>query len=202
MPRLLATLIIVCMMAISYHANAAYVYTYGDDNFLHEETGQEWLRLTTTFGKSLRTSLSENEGYRSATKDEVSDLMDFFFPTATYNYGTMTSYNHVDEAKAFEKVVGYKTEYLSKYSRRYSTLAFFSNELLPDRAIMSGSERYTNGNYVRLFSTDYTANYPNSYAYINYGSWLVKDTVVPIPAAVWLFGTGLLGLIAVARRKA
>ena len=27
------------------------------------------------------------------------------------------------------------------------------------------------------------------------------DTVVPVPAAVWLFGTGLLGLVGVARRK-
>ncbi|MBI5783055.1 MAG: VPLPA-CTERM sorting domain-containing protein, partial [Gammaproteobacteria bacterium] len=26
--------------------------------------------------------------------------------------------------------------------------------------------------------------------------------VVPVPAAVWLFGSGLLGLIGVARRKA
>jgi len=25
--------------------------------------------------------------------------------------------------------------------------------------------------------------------------------VVPVPAAVWLFGSGLLGLVAVARRK-
>ena len=31
--------------------------------------------------------------------------------------------------------------------------------------------------------------------------WLFKATVVPVPAAVWLFGSGLLGLIAVARRR-
>lgn len=33
------------------------------------------------------------------------------------------------------------------------------------------------------------------------GMALVASTVVPIPAAVWLFGSGLLGLIGVARRK-
>jgi hypothetical protein len=27
------------------------------------------------------------------------------------------------------------------------------------------------------------------------------STVVPVPAAVWLFGSGLLGLIGIARRK-
>ena len=36
------------------------------------------------------------------------------------------------------------------------------------------------------------------------GSWLVRDvpSPIPIPAAAWLFGTGLLGLISVGRRKA
>jgi hypothetical protein len=27
------------------------------------------------------------------------------------------------------------------------------------------------------------------------------DTVIPVPAAVWLFGSGLLGLVGIARRK-
>ena len=35
-----------------------------------------------------------------------------------------------------------------------------------------------------------------------YGHFLVKDTaVVPVPAAVWLFGSGLIGLIGIARRR-
>ena len=35
-------------------------------------------------------------------------------------------------------------------------------------------------------------------------TWLlVRDTtVVPVPAAAWLFGSGLLGLVGLARRKA
>ena len=37
------------------------------------------------------------------------------------------------------------------------------------------------------------------------GSWVYRDTnflsQVPIPAAVWLFGSGLIGLVGVARRK-
>jgi hypothetical protein len=33
------------------------------------------------------------------------------------------------------------------------------------------------------------------------GSYLVKTSVVPVPAAIWLFGSGLIGLIGVARRK-
>ena len=34
-----------------------------------------------------------------------------------------------------------------------------------------------------------------------YGSYLVRVQAVPVPAAVWLFGSGLVGLIGVARRK-
>ena len=33
------------------------------------------------------------------------------------------------------------------------------------------------------------------------GSALVRPSAVPIPAAIWLFATGLLGLVGVARRK-
>jgi hypothetical protein len=40
-----------------------------------------------------------------------------------------------------------------------------------------------------------TAQTANSYS-------MTVTTVVPVPAAVWLFGSGLVGLIAVARRKA
>jgi hypothetical protein len=31
--------------------------------------------------------------------------------------------------------------------------------------------------------------------------WLFKATVAPVPAATWLFGSGLIGLIAVARHR-
>jgi len=33
------------------------------------------------------------------------------------------------------------------------------------------------------------------------GDTFSSTTVVPIPAAVWLFGTGLLGLFGMARKK-
>jgi hypothetical protein len=32
-------------------------------------------------------------------------------------------------------------------------------------------------------------------------SGIVEQTAVPVPAAVWLFGSGLLGLVGIARRK-
>ena len=41
----------------------------------------------------------------------------------------------------------------------------------------------------------------NSASHTNFGSYLVRTAVVPIPAAIWLFGSGLIGLIGLARRK-
>ena len=48
-------------------------------------------------------------------------------------------------------------------------------------------------------------HYTNRGSYLLY-AWAVRDgdvaaSVVPVPAALWLFGSGLLGLIGVARRK-
>ncbi len=49
-----------------------------------------------------------------------------------------------------------------------------------------------------------TLNYqsePNFNVNPFYGSYLVRAQIVPIPTAVWLFGSGLISLICVARRK-
>ena len=37
--------------------------------------------------------------------------------------------------------------------------------------------------------------------YQDLGAWVVEDSVVPVPAAVWLFGSGLIALIGLAGRK-
>ena len=42
---------------------------------------------------------------------------------------------------------------------------------------------------------------PNYVGGSAYGSLLVRVSAVPIPAAAWLFGSGLIGLVGVARRK-
>ena len=52
----------------------------------------------------------------------------------------------------------------------------------------------TNAN-IRPFSSD------EGYAGVDPHIQLITTSTVPIPAAVWLFGSGLLGLIGIARRK-
>ena len=47
----------------------------------------------------------------------------------------------------------------------------------------------------------HTANWSFTAQSLTSYSMTVTTTVVPVPAAVWLFGSGLLGLVGVARRK-
>ena len=54
------------------------------------------------------------------------------------------------------------------------------------------------------YTLDYTATVPpgdpSGFGNVQYGLHL-EGSVVPVPAAVWLFGSGLLGLVGVARRR-
>lgn len=47
---------------------------------------------------------------------------------------------------------------------------------------------------LEFIGTDFVGEY-------NSGSWHLRETAVPVPAAAWLFGSGLIGLAAVARRR-
>ena len=60
-----------------------------------------------------------------------------------------------------------------------------------------------NTNFTWVFYTD---SGRQSYHIKNYGlyGWAVRSgdvSAVPVPAAVWLFGSGLIGLLGLAKRK-
>jgi len=65
----------------------------------------------------------------------------------------------------------------------------FTLAICPDTICTSGPRAYT--------SADFTNNGGNIADLSNARAF----SVVPVPAAVWLFGSGLLGLIGIARRK-
>jgi hypothetical protein len=75
----------------------------------------------------------------------------------------------------------------------------------------SGVAAFTwSGVYGEGYTLDYTATVPrgdpSNFGGVFYGLHLIGTVeaappVVPVPAAVWLFGSGLLGLVGVARRK-
>ena len=55
-----------------------------------------------------------------------------------------------------------------------------------------------------IYGTEYdVTGLTRTQGYDNIGVFMVRDyTVVPIPAAIWLFGSGLIALLGIARRKA
>ena len=175
------------MVGISYHASAAFV-----DNgiyFVNEDTGQEWLDLTETLGETASTVESNNLGWRLATLLEVEDMFYTFFPE-----GTAT----VNEAIYFKTLVG--TVHHDGFNSDTSMGIFASGTGGSGPAgIIHYIDDYV---FVQQPTSPYWGNMNVSSG--NYGIWMVSDTVpeVPIPAAIWLFGTGLLGLVGVARRKA
>lgn len=73
-----------------------------------------------------------------------------------------------------------------------------------DDLLYLGVRNTTIGDYYGYITFNFENNSVslNSYTYENSGSAItVGATVVPVPTAVWLFGSGLLGLIGFAKRK-
>ncbi|HYA39622.1 MAG TPA: VPLPA-CTERM sorting domain-containing protein [Candidatus Methylomirabilis sp.] len=91
---------------------------------------------------------------------------------------------------------------------------WYASQALPTGGTMSGFSFTTSiapvtgsANNYFLWSNSYTGGPPaiGNGGIVEWGHIVAPDfgatAVVPIPAAVWLFGSGLLGLIRVARRK-
>ena len=71
---------------------------------------------------------------------------------------------------------------------------------LQSRAYWSGTEISFSGAWVFNFNGGGQGIGPRNR--LNFYSWAVHaGNVVPVPAAVWLFGSGLIGLVGIARRK-
>jgi hypothetical protein len=79
-----------------------------------------------------------------------------------------------------------------------------------DPANFGNSNRYSSFSFTLLGynEVDFITNTPQgnlfaTHVYLSDGStgFAFGGTVVPVPAAVWLFGSGLLGLVGIARRR-
>ena len=75
------------------------------------------------------------------------------------------------------------------------TGTLFSNTITLD--MLSGLETF-DFNWYNLASASWTET---TGAFLQLDNIAVATTVVPVPAAVWLFGSGLIGLTGIARRK-
>lgn len=194
-------------------------------------TGLDWLDVTETRGLSYDQVAAEMgsggayEGWRYATVTELDQLIINFGYTAIKPvcfYGQVhcdsgiqsdsalienmirtlgdTQDDFLDEANAFEDVApngaGSVVGFLANYrSPGEHVVAAISDYELVDRD--DGTPRGDAPDYVEsiYFFRD------SDVAQVITGSFLVQASPVPVPAAAWLFGSALLGLVGVSRKR-
>ena len=201
-----ATFAFIGLLALN--ANAALIdldwNTSGDSALLLDtSTGLQWLDLSITANQSYIEVLTQlqtggtYEGFRYATRDEVLHLW------SEANI-TDTNFTWVDNGewliiKDLADRLGTSTLFDPHGIGTHALGLVEGGPLLPsnERWVMELSY-HSNGIEVRNSSNHYILDV--NISSIHYSSYLVQ--AVPIPAAVWLFGSGLISLISLARRKA
>ena len=193
----------IIALVLSTNIHAALIdngnYTTDDVNNL------DWLDLTYTDGIAYTPALSaasevEGGGWSYATEQQITSLWNQAFGTdwTLNSAGYLSSTEYTVEVDRFYSLFG---ETVSTATVYYSA-GLFEDDNGNLRLIAAG--RVINTGLNKMYGPNYTGIYdayreaPNT----SLGTFLVRTTVVPVPAAVWLFGSGLIGLAGFARRKA
>ena len=171
--------------------------------------GLDWLDLAETAGMSYNEVSAELgagglfEGWSYATLDQVSAFWDAFGGDSAHYNGWSTQNNGL-----------------------FDTIAPLWGDLICDVTLCVPGEGQssiltadvaTTGTHRYAFMYDYflsskvaaqgfialqAGNWTDASGDLGYGSALIRTSFAPIPATVWLFSSGLLGLAGIARRKA
>ena len=216
------------MVGISYHASAAMIQT---DNYQTDTvTGLDWLDLRTTFNTSRADALLVNQGWRYATNDEVvgmtNSMFNAFYSGTPQSDGSRTIRTQTllySQVQTFTNYFGAYNSVIPMFTNLTDTTGYGSFGSYIDvngRYMLFGTLYYNQRScggsgqsfscsytpYARISGTDYTGSL-NGAVNPMVGTFLVRDPArdtvpeVPIPAAIWLFGTGLIALLGFARRK-
>ena len=203
-----------CLAVVSFNVSAAVVSadwltTVGDNLITHDTVSKlDWLDLTETNGLSYNYVSGQFgvggqfDGWRYATNSEVVALWNNF----GIDLSAGSSYQVPGHDPAVVEAVGFLgnlAEYFSVTTldgvagMTVDGVASNMLDTIGAATIISGNplSDYTVYNPVGSFTV------PTTYAFLHTGSYLVKSSVVPVPPAAWLFGSGLLGLIGIARCK-
>jgi len=203
-----------CLAVVSFNAGAALVpadlNTPGDGLITRDTvTGLEWLDVTETAGLSYNNALTSSLidlGFRYADNNEVTQLFNQAFdgyimtdPTGG-NSDTRDAGSYVDQAEdvtSYQELFG--TTQFQPQSLIYTHMMYLDEDDILRRI---GVTYQTVDDWSIVWGLDDPFSPDPNTENGAVGTFLVKDlSEVPIPAAVWLFGSGLIGLIGVARRK-
>lgn len=210
----------ICFSIVALNASAAVVsldWKNAGDNLITRdlETGLDWLDLTETNNRSYNFVSSQLgaggyfEGFRYATSAEVVALWsNFAIDLSPTGSGTIETtglpQGLVDASNMLGNIL--HDAYPSFYS--YGLMGMTGDELpynvSEDTHFWMGAFHEFDSDVMTVFPIN-AFDHGNPVSSIGTGSYLVATTTnppeVPVPAAVWLFGSGLLSLVAVARRE-
>jgi hypothetical protein len=151
----------------------------------------EWLDLSVTKGMTVSDAVStyQEDEFRWATGNDVTELYGAF--GFTYSITYMGAHDLGIDAATAQNFVDYLGTTLSS-----SALGWVDD-------LNIGTYHTHDCIGIDCNPTGFLINVPTFWpSNHSLGVYLVRNvSAVPIPAAVWLFGSGLLGLIGIARRK-
>ena len=177
-------------LVLSTSANAALIDN--GDTTTDTDTGLIWLDLTETVGLSVHDFFADTGGYLSSGWSlALGSQVDTLFVNAGVADPNVPDPNDAAVIDLLLSLLGqtgendgaFGTGYADNGSGTFSLPLYWAWN---NRPAINGSENCC---------------YPPERAEVWLGLYLVMPTVIPLPAAVWLFGSGLIGLIGVARRK-
>lgn len=214
----------VCIAAVSFNVNASTVFNVpGIQNL-------SWLELTATANMTrsqVEADMSSGgslDGWRYATRTEVETLLDSLWGGVTEGWHT----SNYEGARTYLDVFGVSDLYAAYNNSGYmpdgytwwnalfgseGDGCFDATQMCRAEVVIKDSLYGYDGDSIGWFQDGYGLSYGadlssnNQISQTTNSAWayqayhLVSVSAVPVPSAIWLFGSGLLGLIGLAKRK-
>jgi len=211
------------LLLVSVQVNAALTSidwkTTGDGLITRDDNGLEWLDVSETMGRSYNDVSSklgsgqEFDGFRYSTRDELAGLWDSAGGDNNFYDGTSTQNDGL-----FDILAPYLSENLPANRPDLGTpwngYAIIGAHCAPIPSLCATWEGGDQQWYSVMSPDINSSNNPETdFFYIDngwikndtsrpvYASGLVRVSEVPIPAAIWLFGTALIGLVGFGKRR-
>jgi len=203
------------VLIISSNANATVIsldWRVAGDNLITRDTGSglDWLDLTETNNMSYDTVQGQLgvggafEGFRYATNAEVISMWANFGIDLSFPAGEPAVSGIDTRIETVASILGNNVGavgqlgYLGTFGITSDSYTYVGAS--PNYIDRLGAYIASNKSYFWLETYSAIERDRNS---LDTASYLVQTSVVPIPATVWLFGSGLIGLVSFAKpRKA
>jgi hypothetical protein len=160
-------------------------------------SGLDWLDLSATGDLSMADALAANLDWRFATNSEVegifNQLFDGYYDTSTTSVD-VSAYTGLHYEDQVVDILNFQSLFGNSYHNVDGSFIYglYADE---DDVIRFTGARISDDHSVHyIFGLDHQNFYTSDPIFPNFSTFLVRSSVVPIPAAVWLFGSALAGL--------